>query len=395
LQQHSALTILFEQSMQAVNPSFALPYWDYIFDFEEFENEHGGEYSNFNNGALFNEHYFGGTDDDNHVMNGRWARLTMPTLDDVSEEEAASLPHNAFNILRSPWSNNADPLAVRGSESCGCSFSYGEVNLPTCAGLGSLTAKASFVGWYDLASYSPHGPAHLLLGGLYGCSDAFDELGVLMTENGIDTQQNDVWKLALSVYSKSMWREGLLDCSSTDVGGCKCINYDDLVAQDVANLKTYVDDILDDDAVRGLNMADSVYQKFFEILCNTPLWMGENLQSSSSYMPEFWPLHGNVERMYQLRRLKGPWEGGFDWSVQSWVFNQENGVKNWQTSCYGHGEDDPVLLGVDNIMVKGKKTVLNIQEYLSILEPANMVNLDYIYDSVEWTYCTEQSLTLP
>jgi len=374
----------------------ALPYWDYIFDFEKFETEYNGEYGTFNNGDLFNENYFGGTNDENHIMNGRWAGLAMPTVDDLSEEMAASLPSNAFGILRAPWSNNDDPLAVRGSETCGCSLSYGETYLPTCQGMGSLTSKASFLGWYNDASYGPHGPAHLFLGGLYGCSDAFDTLETLMEKNGIETSLAGIWRITLSVYAKEMYRQDLLDCSSTD-GGCKCSNYDEMVTGDISDLKEFVDNIIDSDDVRGLDMADEVYLQFYELLCNTALTHGENLQSSSSWMPEFWPLHGNVERMYQLRRMKGPWEGGFNWGAHSWIYSDTDGtgVKNWQANCYGHGKDDLVLLGKNQIMVKGKKTDLNIQEYLSILEPANMVTLDYIYDNVEWTYCTEQSLTLP
>jgi len=118
-----------------------------------------------------------------------------------------------------------------------------------------------------------------------------------------------------------------------------------------------------------------------DAVCNSGIVLGDNLQSSSSWTPEFWPIHGNVERLYQLWRLQR--------EADTFVWGEKNSWSLTQFDCTGHGENDVVLVGRDAVQVKGVKTELTVAEFLDLLEPANMHRLDYIYDNPDWAYCGE------
>jgi hypothetical protein len=45
--QHTALTLKFEQAVQAVDPSVCMPYWDYTIDSEDIINNKDGNFSQY------------------------------------------------------------------------------------------------------------------------------------------------------------------------------------------------------------------------------------------------------------------------------------------------------------------------------------------------------------
>ncbi|CAM9130826.1 unnamed protein product [Heterosigma akashiwo] len=385
LQHHGAITILFEQSLQAINPKIAMPYWDYIYDMEQF-SQAGKGFLGFNNGELFSKDFFGSTDGDNHIHDGRWAGLTMPTVDDLgSELEKSQIPHNAHGFLRSPWSMNHNDELMRASSTCGVDPYY-DGKAATCEALATLTAKASFMDWYEAASYQPHGPAHILTGGVTGdCEtywDAVEAAGVGERANGTDVSD---WRKWTSFYIKNGWRYDLIDCSSKE--GCECVHYEDYIG-DVNLAFAFLQslDVIRASAVKDMLEDDDIFL-LVDAVCKSSVYVGDNLQSSSSWSPEFWTIHGTVERMYQLRMAKAPWEdGAYTWYKASWMITQER--------CEGHSQDDLVLLGRDAVKVKGVRTEYSIKDFLEFYDLDKMVALDYIYDNLDYAYCGLDSLVV-
>jgi len=369
LQQHSALTILFEQSMQAVNPRLALPYWDYVKDMELF-TQAGEGFAGFNNGELFTAAVFGATDADDHIADGRWAGLAMPTVADLDGDlQRSQIPHNAFGFLRSPWSNNADAPVVRSSMTCGVD-GYNANYAADCAELAALTAQGSFYDWFSYASYKPHGPVHVLLGGALGCAEAWDAVEA----SGVDPSLVPHWRGNTFAYLKNAYRLELMECASTD--GCYCLDYDSYLAS--AEAASNFLGAIGMTSIGDLTFAQAA--TIVDAVCNSGMVLGDNLQSSSSWTPEFWPIHGNVERMYQLRLLRGGWEGDeFAWDTASWAPSQIN--------CSGHFAEDPLLLGRDAVQVRGATAELRVRESLDLLDADGMKALDYVYDNVDFEYC--------
>jgi len=378
LPQHAAMTLAFEQSLQAVNPRVALHYWDYVRDVEATLAERGGEadFTDFVNSELFSAEWFGATDRETHaIADGRWAGLAVPDASSLTAAERADMPVNAFGQLRAPWSSNPDPTVVRYATECGADPSkyYG---MPTCAVVEALTAKAGFEEYMEYVSYDPHGPVHIQLGGAYNCAAAYDALLPLL---GGDAAALDQLKALAFVFHKGAYRAGYLTCATAD-GTCYCPEEAALRGEGEAR-GTFFERV----GLRGYRQyASEVLEALVGAVCNANLLEGDNLQASSSYAPEFWPLHGNVERMYQLKRL-GPREfaGGdaaLGWSQPSWV----------PSTCRGHYEDDPVLMGEAPLaLASGAAAAPTNRELLALLSPLEDRGLPYVYDTVQWGYCAE------
>lgn len=50
---HIAITLMYEQSLQAINPSIALPYWDFTVEGTFYD------WSNFRSSSVFSDDWFG------------------------------------------------------------------------------------------------------------------------------------------------------------------------------------------------------------------------------------------------------------------------------------------------------------------------------------------------
>lgn len=117
---HLALTVMFEQALQAINPRVTIPYWDYTIDMSNYELS--GELSDFFDSVVFGEDYFGNSatniesaDDDlaeagvvdpsGRIINGQFTAVEV-SLDYWG---MTSNVYNAYGHIRSPWNNNNDP----------------------------------------------------------------------------------------------------------------------------------------------------------------------------------------------------------------------------------------------------------------------------------------------
>ena len=73
LTHHLALSLSFEASLRAVNPKVTMPYWDFTIDGEAIKIRGGGPSMLPSVNDFFTSKWFGSTDENSHVIDGRWA----------------------------------------------------------------------------------------------------------------------------------------------------------------------------------------------------------------------------------------------------------------------------------------------------------------------------------
>ena len=126
------VTMMFEMSLQLVNPKIALPYWDFTIESAVVDAQLDGDFTRLTEASdLWNEDWFGSVDqEDWQVKDGRWAYLEVPIID---QEHRDFMGADVFGRMRSPWNVNDRPYLVRGlGELCGihstslceCFFSF-------------------------------------------------------------------------------------------------------------------------------------------------------------------------------------------------------------------------------------------------------------------------------
>ena len=118
--QHAAMTSAFELSLQAVNPTVSIPYWDYTIDAYLVGRDGKGHGENFGDvfkeSTLFTEDWFGVTDVSSHrVTEGRFAYVR------VTHNRSAPVT-SPYGYLRAPWNVNKSPYLTRGHKMCGASL---------------------------------------------------------------------------------------------------------------------------------------------------------------------------------------------------------------------------------------------------------------------------------
>jgi hypothetical protein len=138
---HMAYTLQVEQSLQTINPSISMPYWEYGMD--------AYLYDNWMDSPIFNADWFGeanpNTADHSIGDGGRWTHLQMPSADDymdwdISEEGSLNPFANGFGLMRGPWNNNPSTTLGRHNTTYGKS-SY--TAPPDCSSLSSCFSSRS------------------------------------------------------------------------------------------------------------------------------------------------------------------------------------------------------------------------------------------------------------
>mmetsp|Transcript_7009 Transcript_7009/g.8699 ORF Transcript_7009/g.8699 Transcript_7009/m.8699 type:complete len:651 (+) Transcript_7009:27-1979(+) len=380
--QHIALTNVFEQSLQAVNPAVNLPYWDYTFDIERHYAEKGLDFTDFTNSEMFQSKYFGATDKDTgYIADGRWEGLEVPYIWDagLTKEEMEEMPSNAYGQMRSPWSNNADPHVVRSAKQCGADASIA-YTMPYCSILSTLMDEETFDDYLSFVSYTPHGPIHIATGGSLGCDEAYDSL--LPYFDG-DKKKLDYIKGMSFVYHEGMYRYGRLTCT-TKSKECICPlldHYMTLTGDEFCSFPA--GPLYDIGFDECYDVSDEYKRDLVRVICTSGLVEGDNSQASSAYTPEFWPIHPTVERVLHKKRLVKDFPKGSDgswYTTASWLPRQ--------VFCHGHFATDVVLRGTSPIITaKGEETYPTNVELFDMIAPFESNQMPYIYDNLKWDYC--------
>jgi hypothetical protein len=135
---HMAFTLMVEQTLQAINPSIAMPYWEYAMDSELFHDD-------WESSDIFQPDWFGEEPKTNeHTIQdgGIWQGIGVGDADqysakwDQSSTGSMNPFSNAYGMLRSPWNNNPSRLIGRSNTTYGMSQYQ---TMPTCS-----TLKACF-----------------------------------------------------------------------------------------------------------------------------------------------------------------------------------------------------------------------------------------------------------
>jgi hypothetical protein len=384
---HVQMSRILEISLQAVDPSVSLPYWEYSKDVEHVNTAHNGDFTHWKDLSIWSDEFFGSTDFDTaQIETGDYHVI------DLYADKKYSTVTNSYALLRAPWNNlaNLSPTRYFGAGGASTTKVVGDIvqsysGMSSCSNLYDfMTKSTSLYNFVSNAEGLVHGPIHLLTGGVAGTPDlinfAKNELSVTATYPGF----GDVWFYVaefFQVVSRAIYRNKLLTCP--EVGSC------------VSGVDSEKDCACTCDAtavikkMRGSTFTtyqyvdiftDEELQKLVSYYCEGGVVFGDHATASAAVDPSFYSIHGTVERYLQLLRLAEKFDDETWPSREDSLFNTQ--VHPYSKYCTGHYEDNMLLFGE----IDGEKFT-NI-EYYSYLDPTKD-NLSYIYDHFEFDHCDD------
>jgi len=388
LPQHLKITNMFEASMQAVDPSTSLFYWDFtieneagvsIYDSDMFTSETFGTLSEPKNKAYWS--YEKDDIDDGKIPNGRWKKIKADTtrFDDIP---------SPFGYLRGPWNMNPSKYVTR--------FTSEVTSLPGCAAYYQWASISDFQSFLEIAPYLPHASLHGAIGGVFGC-DAFDDLldkGLILDETS-KVMICSKW----GFYLKELYRYNYItpneNCKAKSMDpddiSCGFTCNEDLYSGMAAMMKKTVNN-----AYTPTAMSADKWEDWRDFVCSGDgfrVFVGDQLESASPSDPSFWPIHPTQERLLHAKLMSGGFDK-FSWpddATKSYVCDKsecyEDGEKDYYDECcYGHYEKDQLL---DFVNAKKEKGFgLTNKEVLEMSDPTSEdYSMTYIYEDYSWSHC--------
>jgi len=394
---HVGYTLEMEQTLQLINPSVAIPYWDHTIDYEIYGD------NKYSESPICGEDWFGEADpssDDHEITTGRWANLSVATPSDGFDI------YNSYGQLRSPWNNNPTSYVGRSGSIHGDSTAF---SIPGCSVFSECFNHDSLAMINNCINGATHGPVHIKIGGAWGLVSDF-----------ISTYLPNA-RADLVLLFKLLWRHGYARCpdlcdEGTAFENCTCYipdeyfdTYGSYYMMNDTNVFHYMTArngiyYSDDDQryhYEGVE-ADAEDDFFDELIANlaNPGITGEMYTSAAPWDPTFWPLHPTADRLIMYRRylhlteqsyLNTTWGYYHDPDIPSddQSFCDWNGVEDLELpNCYtveycpGHAADD--LLPFKNFLGNGE-TYTNA-EFLEFISPSNPT-LPYLYDDFDYSFC--------
>jgi len=395
--QHVKMTNIFEKSMQAVDPTVSLPYWDFTMDNVEGKTPYTS--------TLFTETVFGSmslprdiswgfTSEDDKIIDGaipdgRWAYITADKNKDYDD-----LLYG-YGYMRAPWNMNPSPYVSR--------FAYDYqigISLPSCKTHYDILQYDSMMDFFVDVEDSPHATTHSLTGGIYGC-----DLMKPMLEAGYITSTDAMKEICAKwvFYMKEFYRQKFLvpydDCKVED-------DVQDSTCGFTCDAETQYNLELDLQAKIGPwtgDLDDEGWSAWREFVCTgdgAKIFSGDHLESASPADPSFWVIHPTLDRLLQAKFMAG----GF--SDETWATDAENDyVCNkaecyedsysargyYAECCYGHYENDKMLDFVSGN--RSQHTGWTNGRVVKALDPRSSgeYSMNYVYDSFSWGHCSAQS----
>jgi len=398
---HIAFTLEFEECLQLIEPSLALPYWEYTYD--------EMEYNELESSPIFQDDWFGPMNPLNSehiVVSGRWKFLQVPIAGDDFDV------FNPWGFLKSPWNTNPSPYLARNKY-----VNQGNsLSTPDCHSFYTFWAQDKMSRINNMFNGATHGPVHVKIGGEWGLGD-----------DKVQFAKSYGFSSNLLLVFKVLWRMGYArcpeTCSAVAVEECVCTAPKEIyeskgmTARDVLTvtgvLKYSTEDSIywnDDEGVwhitdyedsPGLEMR--IFEKILDTLAN-PGYVGEMYTSSAPSDPTFWLIHPTVERLLNWRRLlkqyhpldetwdyfheqsKNPTDNGW---VCDWNDLDEYSLPNCRKEvCNGHKKYDELEFQ----FLHTDRTFTNWDLY-NYIDPTN-IDLPYIYDNYRWAHCENSSLPI-
>jgi hypothetical protein len=403
--QHMKMSNIFEKSMQSVDPSISLPYWDFtienaynisVWDSPIFTNETFGEMpmpANLTWGWLYETNNV----DDGAIRSGRWMNMVADLNTKYTELDYA------YGYMRAPWNMNPSKYVTR--------YTSVDKDLPTCESHYSLLEYTSIVDFLHQIPYAAHASTHGVIGGVFGC-DVFNGLREAGYINGVEGQlelcKNWIF------YLKEFYRSAVLlpdsGCSAEDESGSYSTAKEDLDCTYVCDnsrlnilflmlkhsvLNSDYDCVPDEET-----MPEEGWIAWKEFICGgegSLSFGGDHLESASPADPSFWPIHPTLERVLQAKYMSG----GFDtdsWPVDedaAYVCNKatcysedDEDFGEWDFCCFGHFQYDQMLDAPNNDR-NSYVGPTNNQMMVNTNPSKNTYGMEYIYDSFSWDHCAE------
>lgn len=340
LPQHTALSIEFEKALQVVDPTIALPYWDFTRDASFGSVEANPELWDDTVG------FFG------------W-------LPQISRYNA-----NSSSYLRAPWNLSPTPQISRPRAFCG--RSHAQTEWPSCAVHRSLLSTASLDAFLRGIQGKAHGIVHMMIGGLAGCGSELMRLpsSILL---GVKDYVQLAWRMGLIEFHESRYT-----CHTTDLDAWNTHFFNNVTARAI------MPNINKDMRSQGYRAA------LVAALCaNSSRWIwGEHAGADSPWDPSFWPIHPTLDRLYQYKLLVDPG------MRPAWPSNSSRTCK-WQAlgfGCHGHHAEDLTVYRT-TVLDGGayfRNTPITNLEMLVAADPRDY-RLDYIYDNFNWPHCDQSA----
>eukprot|EP01035_Chromulina_nebulosa_P018832 gene18832-24613_t len=382
---HIAIILELEQSLQSIDPSISAPYWEYGDDTiasEIFDPDWYGEFSPTSPPYAISD-------------GGIWDGVSVPDGSPYKQWDLSSGSLNpfvnAYGMLRAPWNNNPSNFISRHNKTYGGSDS---TKFPGCENFEDCFNSETLADLNFCLNGNTHGPIHVYIGGAWGEGDSINGITVL----------NSIFKLLSFKY---LWRMGYTRCpSSCSLGDeCKCSVPDEYIdtygAKGILQ-KTGLDWLITNfTAVYG--DSDKHYYNMLRGI-EDPGVAGEMFSSAASYDPLFWGVHGATERLYGYKRILVD-QGDEETFDSTWGFGADtytqvvlHGICDWSNvkdvsdltlpscsfdeECPGHDEDETI--DFSNFLNTGETYTNN--EFFDFTHPWND-DLPYVYDSYFFDYC--------
>jgi hypothetical protein len=389
---HMAYTMLFEQSLQSVNPAVTVPFWDFTLESTFYEPH------TWRRSSIFARDWFGDASPANElhtVTAGRFAYA--PTMANAREFSAV---YNSYGLLRAPWNNDPSPFVTRSSQV------YGLPNNMKPSGCNEYARVLKFTNWIDFSrqlNSAAHGHIHETVGGSWDHSFG--------RSVGPATPAVFTFAHMIQALSKDVWRSGFLECpESCELNvpweKCRCTcptekrqgmsDYDMLRASGVLASTSYFDAdkhliesfvdptdgqvhySLQNTTTKTAGEEAAIYSDLLRYVCD-PGHIGTMFQASSSNDVIFWVLHPTIDRLWHWKRLGDPQ------FVEDWPHNEG--------SCYGHNPEDlqPLkkgLFGEKEAERSGTANYYRNSELYEQLHPENE-KLPYVYADFSWPHCEQ------
>eukprot|EP00622_Pseudochattonella_farcimen_P007493 FR743489.1.p2 GENE.FR743489.1~~FR743489.1.p2 ORF type:complete len:162 (-),score=17.60 FR743489.1:95-580(-) len=122
-------------------------------------------------------------------------------------------------------------------------------------------------------------------------------------------------------------------------------------------------------------------QLIAEVLCNSNVYVGDQLESGSPSDISFWPIHPTIERLWMWKKLRK----GF--TDEKWVDGDP--ISIFGATCTGHAAEDMVAYPFSFWDEASRERLYSNRELYELANPEGS-RLPYIYDSFEWPHCEQR-----
>jgi len=175
---HITFSLMYEQSLQAINPSVTLPYWDFTLESTLYSP------TTFRDSGVFSSDWFGDAVCNNSYHTPEEGRFAyVPVMKDATNY---SMLVNPYGLLRSPWNADPTPYLTRSS------LIYNLENNLKPSGCMEYHHALGFWDWKNLAKQlnsNAHGHIHELVGGSWNSAK-------YMREPSTDSGMSEAYEFA-------------------------------------------------------------------------------------------------------------------------------------------------------------------------------------------------------